>query len=55
MSKIIEIIIKNGQVVFLYDFSMGVVIIMLKMEGWVNKINDDFGQILVQVIDWVEV
>ena len=54
MSKTIETTTETGQAQLSLDPATGVATITLKMEGRANKINDDFGQTLVQAIDWAE-
>lgn len=54
MSKTIETSTDNGQAVLSFDPSDGIATLTLQMEGRANKINDDFGQTLLQAVDWAE-
>ncbi len=44
----------NGQAILAFDSESGVATVTLQMEGRANKINDTFGETLVQALDWVE-
>ncbi|MEX1367677.1 MAG: 3-hydroxyacyl-CoA dehydrogenase NAD-binding domain-containing protein [Nannocystaceae bacterium] len=53
MTTTIETTTDNGQAALSLDAS-GIATITLKMEGRANKINDAFGQTLVQAVDWAQ-
>ncbi|MCA9709580.1 MAG: enoyl-CoA hydratase/isomerase family protein, partial [Myxococcales bacterium] len=54
MTEIIDTTTANGQAALHFDPASGVATITLQMEGRANKINDVFGQTLLQAVEWAE-
>jgi 3-hydroxyacyl-CoA dehydrogenase/enoyl-CoA hydratase/3-hydroxybutyryl-CoA epimerase len=43
----------NGQALLDFEADTGIATVTLQMEGRVNKINDDFGQTMLEALDWL--